>query len=315
MEADILLRGSRVERHKASGRIEPAACLIEVRELVAAALADQPHAVAHPPVIILAVVELAITIPTHVIPLVGLLAPAMRAGKHPLPLVRGSKLAVGIVILVATLREKRALTQPAEGRHTRLGFSHVTARPPPRFVPDEPPDGATLQVAFVVRPHHPERHSIAEVNRGVPLLVWVGGVEGADRLALVKELLQAALALVLGIFIGLVQPQGWAGEVRDNVAECDFRSRTFTALHRRDDRDKSNLGRHDSLHDFTNHGGVFNPEPARHGGVGNGADMLFSPRPHRGTVRRSPRFSPDAFKLWVDGVLGHRQSGVPRCEG
>ena len=144
---------------------------------------------------------------------------ALGTGKRPLALVSGFELPVGVIVLLPALTHEDALAEPTEGGHACLGFRHVTDRPAPSLVPDQPADRASLEVRFIVRPENPERHSVVELDRVVLALVAVdaGRHESSHRLALVEELLQARLGIIAGVLVGLVKPEGRPRKVGDDV--------------------------------------------------------------------------------------------------
>ena len=176
---------------------------------------------------------------------------AMRASKCPLAHVGGFKLAVGVVVFLSALAHEEALAKPAKCGDAGFGLGHVPLRVPPCFIANKPTDRAALEVGLVVRPQHPERHAVVEVDGGKPPFVAVGWVEGFHRLAFVKELLEPAFTLVLGIVIGLIEPQRWPRMVGDDVGKAEFPNAGFAALNGSDDAHDSNFWIHQRLHRLT----------------------------------------------------------------
>ena len=165
----------------------------------------------------------------------------MGAFKGPFSLIGGFELSMGIVVLLPALGHEQALAQPTEGSDARLSLSHVPRRPAPSLVPDEPSNGAALQVGLVVSAQHPKRHAIGEVLRRRLELVAVPRVECLDRGTLIEDVTKATLSLVASIVIGLVKPQGGAGQVGDDVAKPHLTNGGLGGLNRSQDRDDANL--------------------------------------------------------------------------
>ena len=173
MKAYVFLGCPGIERDKAGIGIQAAAGFVRVLELMGAFRAHHDRSFSHPAEVVLSIRCLAVLRPTNISPQIGLLRPAMGATELPFSLVGSLVFAVGIVSLKAALAQEDALTQPAECRHTRLSLRHVTNRPAPSLVSNQPPDRAALQIALVVGTGHPEGHAIGKMDGGISLLVAV----------------------------------------------------------------------------------------------------------------------------------------------
>ena len=103
---------------------------------------------------------------------------------------------------------------------------------------------------------NPKRHAVAEVDRAVLLFVAVARVEGSDRCAFVEDFLQARLALVLGVLVGLIEPEGGAREIWNDVAKPEFTHARLAALNGCDDGNQVDGWIGQSLEWFAQPGGV-----------------------------------------------------------
>ena len=206
MEPGIFFRGVWVCRHILTGEVEFTTRPVAILEVVVARLASHRCGFAHFLEIPLAGFVACVLAPFDLLPFPWLAVMAMRASKCPLAHVGGFKLAVGVVVFLSALAHEEALAKPAKCGDAGFGLSHVPLRVAPCFIADKPTDRAALEVGLVVCPQHPERHAVVEVDGGKPPFVAVGRIEGFHRLAFVKELLEPAFTLVLGIVIGLIEP-------------------------------------------------------------------------------------------------------------
>ena len=204
-----------------------------------------------------------------------------------------------VVVLLAALRHEHALAQPAERGDARLGLGHVTDRPAPRLIADEPADRAALEVRLVVCAEHPERHSISEMDRRVPLLVPVAGKERLHRRAVLEELVQPRLRLILGVVVGLVEPQRRAGQVGDDVAEAEFADARLARLNRRDDEHQADAGVDQGFERLADLRRVVRAKAAGNRRIRNRADVLLGPGPRRAPIRRTPCLAPNTDELLV----------------
>ena len=135
------------------------------------------------------------------------------------------------------------------------------------------------------------------MDGAVFLFVAIARVEGFDRSTFVEELLQARLALVLGVLIGLIKPQGWPRKIGDDVAKPEFTDAGLAALDRGDDGNQTDGRIGQSLQRFTKPRGIVRAEFAGKWRVGDRGDVLFGPSPRRAAVGRLPDFAPNPVEL------------------
>ena len=253
MESDIFFRGFWIFRNEGSGGVEFTARPLAIVEVVVARFAAHGGSATNLVEIPLAGFVPGRLAPFDAFPLERLAMAALRTCECPLALVGHLELPMGVVVFLAALRHEDALAKPAECSDAGLGFGHVSLRPAPCFITDQPADRTTLKVRLV------ERHAVGELDRVVLALVAVnaGRHEPCDRLALIEELLQARLGIIAGILVGLIEPEGGPRQVGNDVAQRQLRGGGLRRLDGCDDRDQSNARIHQRFHDLANPRRVF----------------------------------------------------------